>query len=150
MITHQATRTSRGVHDAWLLAPAALHDSRAMPVLFDQARDRVGIDGGAVHNPALASVLATHHVVVGATAHSAPWLPHARCQFSMLCQRVETVFSVLFDVERSGARSLKGVVCRISTRVLASALCLVTQPLLVHLHTSQTPHERIIEKSIIT
>jgi len=47
----------------------------------------------------------------------------------MLRQRIETVYSALsavIDVQRSRARSLKGVVCRCSMHVLASTVCVVT------------------------
>jgi hypothetical protein len=75
MITRQATLvelhahitvTPRDVRDAWLLAPAAMHDRQVMPALFDQARHRVGIGDGAVHNPTQAPVLAMRNVVVDA------------------------------------------------------------------------------------
>jgi len=120
----------RGVYDAWLLAPATVHGSKTMSALFDQACDRVGFDDGAVHNPGHAPVLATRHVVVDApprrdSAQRAVWLPHAQRQFSMLRQRIETVFSVLsavFDVQCPRTRSLKDVVCRISTHMLACTL----------------------------
>jgi len=58
------TVTLRGVRDAWLLVPAVMHDSQAMPALFDQARDRVGLGDGAVHNSSQSLVPATHNVVV--------------------------------------------------------------------------------------
>jgi len=41
-----------------------MHDSQAMPALFDQARDRVGLGDGAVHNSSQSLVPATHNVVV--------------------------------------------------------------------------------------
>jgi hypothetical protein len=157
MITRQAkllglrlhvTVTPHGVLDEWLLAPAAVHDSQVMPALFDQARDRVGIGDGAFHNPAQAPVLTARNVVVYApprrdSTQCAPWPTHVRRQFSTLRQPIETVFSVLstvFDIQRPRARSLKGVVCRISTRLLAYTLCFLSQLLLVHFRTSLTPN----------
>lgn len=142
------TITPTGIIDEWLLAPAAVHDSQVMPALFDHARDRVGIGDGAFHNPTQAPVLAARNVVVYApprrdSTQRAPWPTHVRRQFSTLRQPIETVFSVLstvFDIQRPRARSLKGVVCRISTRLLAYTLCFLTQPLLVHFRTSLTPN----------
>ena len=52
-----------------------------MPALLDQARDRVGIGDGAIHNPTRAPVLATRNVVVVDTlprrdsAQQPPWPP---------------------------------------------------------------------------
>jgi hypothetical protein len=88
-------------------------------------------------------VLTTRDAMVDApprrdSALRAPWSPHIRRQFSMLRQRIETVFGVLsavFDVQRPRARSLRGVVWCISTRLLGSTLCCVTQLLLVRFRT---------------
>jgi hypothetical protein len=157
MVTRQAklfglrlhvTVTPQGVLDEWLLAPAAVHDSQVMPALFDQASDRIGIADGAFHNPTQAPVLAERNVVVYApprrdSKQRPPWPQHVRRQFSTLRQPIETVFSVLstvFDIQRPRARSLKGVVCRISTRLLAYTLCFLTDPLLVQFSTSLTPN----------
>jgi hypothetical protein len=157
MVTRQAklfglrlhvTVTPQGVLDEWLLAPAAVHDSQVMPALFDQATNRVGSGDGAFHNPTQAPAMAARNVVVYApprrdSKQREPWPKHVRRQFSTLRQPIETVFSVLstvFDIQRPRARSLKGVVCRISTRLLAYTLCFLTQPLLVHSRTSPTPN----------
>jgi hypothetical protein len=142
------TVTHEGVIDEWLLAPAAVHDSQVMPALFDQASDRTGFGDGAFHNPTQAPVLAARDVVVYApprrdSKQVPPWPSHLRRLFSAVRQRVETTFSILttvFDIERLAARSLKGVVCRISTRLLAYTLCFLTAPLLVPDGTIRTPN----------
>lgn len=41
------TAAPRGVRDAWLPAPAAVHDIQVMPALFDQARVIVSISAMA-------------------------------------------------------------------------------------------------------
>jgi hypothetical protein len=61
------TAAPRGVRDAWLPAPAAVHDSQVMPALVRPGtRDRVDIGDGVVHNPTQALMLATRNVVVDA------------------------------------------------------------------------------------
>lgn len=128
----------QGVIDEWRLAPAGMHDSQVMPALFAQAQDQLGYGDGAYHNPTAAPVLAKHNVTIVApprrdSRQQTPWSAKLRRQFSSVRQRVESVFSVLstvFDIQRPRARSLPGVVCRISTRILAYTLCLLTQSLL--------------------
>jgi hypothetical protein len=58
-------------------------------------------------------------------------------------RRIETASSMLttvFHIELPAARSLAGVICRISTRLLAYNLCFITRRLLVQLVTKQTPN----------
>ncbi|MBU6333257.1 MAG: hypothetical protein KGS47_02540 [Chloroflexi bacterium] len=134
MITRQATLfglrvhvtiTPRGVPDTWLPTSAAVHDSQAMPALFDQARDRAGIGdrsqpdgtcaGGAQRRGG--HTTAARQCVTCTLALPAFW--H---QFNML--------SAVFDIQRPHARSLKSTVCHISTRVITTTLFVVTQPLI--------------------
>jgi hypothetical protein len=121
MITHRVTPSGLRVHVA--VTP-----------------HRVGIGDGTVHSPTQAPVLTARNVVVNASprrgsARRAPWPPHVRRQRSMLRQPIATAVSALsamFDIQRSRARSPKGVVCRV-----------VTQPLLVQFLTRRTPNERL-------
>lgn len=91
----------------------------------------------------LGPALAARGVVVYApprrdSKQVAPWPLELRWRFSAMRQGVETVLSVLstvFDIQRPRARSFQGVVCRISTRILAYTLCIITQPLLAHFRT---------------
>ena len=58
-------------------------------------------------------------------------------------RKIETAFRVLqtvFHIEQPAARSLRGVIFRISTRLLADTLCFLTETLLVQLGTKQTPN----------
>lgn len=142
------TVTPAGVIDEWLLAPAGVHDSQVMPVLVDQATDRTILGDGAYHNPTQAPVLAARDVVVYApprrdSRQHRPWPTHIRRQFSAVRQRIETTFSVLatvFAIQCPRARSLKGVVSRISTRLLAYTLCFLTEPLLESAGIPGTPN----------
>jgi hypothetical protein len=128
------TVTPNGVIDQWCLAPAAVHDSQVMPVLLDDQADQVVLGDGAYHNPTAEPVLAAHDIQVFAPPRCnakavTPWPQALRRQFSAIRQRVETVFSTLttvFDLQRPRARSLKGIVSRISTRILAYTLCFLT------------------------
>ena len=72
-----------------------------------------------------------------------PWPRPLREHFSAVRQKVETVLRVLttvFDLQRPRARSLKGVVCRISTRILEDTLCFLTTPDSVPRITTTTPN----------
>lgn len=142
------TVAPNGVIDEWCLAPAGVHDSQVMPALLEDRADRVVLGDGAYHNPTVEPVLEAHDIVVRAPPRRdakavEPW-PHAlRQQFSAVRQQVETVFSTLttvFDVQRPRARSLKGVVSRISTRMLAYTLCFLTTPDIVPRRTNRTPN----------
>ena len=142
------TVTPAGLIDTWVLAPAATHDSQVLPALLEQARDQVVYGDGAYHNPTAAPALAARDVVVYApprrdSRQVAPWPAALRRQFSGVRQRIETVLSTLstvFDLQRPRARSFQGVVCRISTRILAYTLCALTQPLLGHFGLATTPN----------
>lgn len=138
------TTTTRGVVDTWLLAPAAIHDSQVMPAVLDTATQQVVLGDGAYHNPAAAPVLAARQVVVHApprrdSRKRAPWPDDLRRWVGKVRRRIETALSVLttvFNVECPHARSLRGLVCRISTRLLAYHLSFVTGMLLAQLATS--------------
>lgn len=142
------TVAPNGVIDEWCLAPAAVHDSQVLPGLLEDQANRVVLGDGAYHNPTAQPVLEAHDVIVFAPPRRdakavAPWPDALRKQFSAVRQRIETVFSTLstvFDFQRPRARSLKGVVSRISTRILAYTLCFLTTPDLVPRFTTTTPN----------
>lgn len=139
---HVITTTNQVV-DEWLLAPASYHDSQVMPVLFEQASERLALGDGAFHNPVSEPVLREREVIVYApprrdTRKRPPWPEPVRRLLGRVRRQIETAFSVLttvFDIERPGSRSLMGLVSRISTRLLAYNLCFITQRLLVPLCT---------------
>lgn len=142
------TTTTNQVVDDWVLAPASYHDSQVMPALFEGVTDRVALGDGAYHNPVIDPVLRDRDVIVYAPPRRdnrkrPPWPAPVRRFVGRIRRRIETAFSVLatvFDVERPRSRSMKGLVSRISTRLLAYNLCFLTGPLLVQLGTTTTPN----------
>lgn len=132
------TTTTHGVVDAWVLAPAAIHDSQVLPALVEDATCQVLLGDGAYHNPTAAPVLAARQVVVHApprrdSRKREPWPAELRRWVGKVRRRIETALSVLtvvFNIECPHARSLQGLVCRISTRLLAYNLCFITGALL--------------------
>jgi hypothetical protein len=126
------TTTQDQVVDEWLLAPAAPHDSTTMPALLEDQADLLVLADGAYHNPAAESVLRTHHkidVLAPPRRDSQqPWPKAFRQTVTRIRRRIETALSVLttvFDIEHPRARSLAGIVVRISTRFLAYNLSFV-------------------------
>jgi hypothetical protein len=142
------TTTTDQVVDDWVLAPASIHDSQVLPAFFEHVYGYIGIGDGAYHNPTAAPVLAEQDVVIYAPPRSdtrkrAPWPEPIRRWLGAVRRRIETALSVLttvFDVERPRSRSLMGLICRISTRLLAYNLTFITGDLLVQLNTKQTPN----------
>jgi hypothetical protein len=142
------TTTTDQVIDDWLLVPAAVHDSQVVPVLLGDAHDLVVLGDGAFHNPSAAPVLDSHGTTVLApprrdTRKRPPWPKPVRRFVTRIRRRIETALSVLtqvFDLERPRSRSLAGLVCRISTRLLAYNLCFITGALLLQLGTTNTPN----------
>ena len=137
------------VVDDWLLAPASLHDSTPMGAVFEQAHDLLVVGDGAFQSPALEPVLREkHRVEVLApprrdSRKREPWSKAKRAWIGRVRRKIETALSVLqtvFHIEQPAARSLRGVICRISTRLLAYNLSFVTGSLLVQLATKQTPN----------
>jgi len=141
------TTTLGQVVDDWLLAPASFHDSTPMTAVFERAHDLLVLGDGAFHNPCDAPVLHERHNIQIITPPRKdsrhPWPKALRRWVGRVRRRVETAFSVLttvFHIEQPAARSLAGVVSRISTRLLAYNLCFITGRLLVQLATKQTPN----------
>ena len=143
------TTTLGQVVDDWLLAPASLHDSTPMSAVFEQAHDLLVLGDGAFHNPTLEPVLGERHrveIIAPPRKDSRkrePWSKAKRNWLGRVRRKIETAFSVLqtvFHIEQPAARSLAGVICRISTRLLAYNLCFLTGNLLVQLRTKQTPN----------
>ena len=143
------TTTVGQVVDDWLLAPAALHDTTPMGAVFEQAHDLLVLGDGAFHSPALEPVLLERHRVEiiapprkDSRKHE-PWSKAKRAWIGRVRRKIETAFSVLqtvFHIEHPNARSLRGLICRISTRLLAYNLCFLTPHALVQLDTKTTPN----------
>jgi hypothetical protein len=127
------------------LAPASLHDSTPMNAVFEQAHDLLVLGDGAFHNPTLEPVLGEKHRIEPLTPprkdsrKREPWSKAKRSWIRRMRRNIETAFSVLqtvFHIEQLQARSLAGVICRISTRLLAYNLWFLTGALLVQLRTN--------------
>lgn len=141
--------TTRGqVVDDWVLAPAGPHDSQVMPALIEGVEQRLLLGDGAYHNPVATPVREEREVVFYAPQRRdnrirPPWPEPVRRLLGRMRRQIETALSVLtmvFDIERPRSRSLAGLVCRISTRLLAYNLCFITGPLLAQLASATTPN----------
>ena len=142
------TTSKDQVVDDWMLVPASHHDSQTLGALFEQRHGLLVLGDGAYTNPVLAPVLAAHEVEVLSPPrkNSRPelaWPAEHRRFMTRIRRRIETALSVLtqvFDLERPRSRSLAGLVCRVSTRLLAYNLCFITPALLAQLGSNQTPN----------
>jgi hypothetical protein len=128
------------VVDDWMLAPASTHDSGTLSAALDGQHDLLVLSDGAYHNPIQEPILARKHGISllappRKDAHQ-PWPQALRHVVTRLRRNIESAFStlaVVFHIERPNARSLQGVVCRISTRLLAYNLCFVMDKYLAQL-----------------
>lgn len=143
------TTTMEQVIDTWLLAPASTHDSTPIEAIFEQAEDLFVFGDGAFHKPVLEPVLREKHSIQVLTPPrknnrtQEPWSKEKQRWIGRIRRHVETAFSVLqtvFRIEHPAARSLPGVIARISTRLLAYNLCFLTQFFLGKLNPRLTPN----------
>lgn len=135
------TTTTEQVADRWMLAPASYHDSTTLAGMTEEAFDQYFVGDGAYHSPTLESVLADkHNVTIIAPPRKdgrQPWPQEIRQLVNRLRRRIETAFGILatvFHIQRPGARSLHGLISRISTRLLAYNLCFVMDKYLTQLN----------------
>lgn len=126
--------------DEWLLVPASMHDSQAVPAILQDAADLRIYADGAFNNPLAMLVLGRKRGIelyaVPRRDSRKPWPAQFRALVSKTRRRVETTLSVLstvFNIERLGSRSLDGFVSRVATRLLAHTLCFITPRLLAKL-----------------
>jgi hypothetical protein len=126
-----------------------LHVTMPMGAVFEQVYDLLVLGDGAFHSPALAPVLREKHRVEVLASPCrdrrtrAPYSKAKRRFLGRVQRKIETAFSVLLTVfhhEQPNARSLRGVICRISTRLLAYNFCFVTGSLLVQLGAEPAPN----------
>jgi Transposase DDE domain len=135
------TTTDAQVVDEWMLAPAAPHDSTTLPAMLEGYDGFVFLADGAYHNPTNEPVLRKHHNVVLAPprrdSHQ-PWPAPLRQIVSRIRRRIESALNVLatvFHIEHPLARSLSGIISRISSRLLAYNLSFVMHKYLALLPT---------------
>ena len=134
------TTSTEQVIDGWMLAPASYHDSATMSALLEEEESLQVLGDGAYHRPLSESILAEKHdirVLAPPRKDSrTPWPAALRQTVARLRRNIETALSILavvFHVERPNARSLHGLVCRISTRILAYTLCFLMNKYLAQL-----------------
>jgi len=134
------TTSDEQVVDEWMLAPAAPYDSTTMPAMLENYDDCTVLGDGAYHNPTAEPVLSEKYqveVLASPKKNSLhPWPTAFRQTVTRLRRRIETALSVLatvFDIEHPQARSLKGIVSRLSTRLLAYNLSFVMDKYLMPL-----------------
>jgi hypothetical protein len=136
------TTSTEQVVDDWMLAPASHHDSTTMTPLLEQHDSLLVLGDGAYHHPVSESVLAEKHdiqlLAPPRKDSRTPWPDALRHTVARLRRHIETALStlaVVFHIARPNARSLHGLVCRISTRLLAYNLCFLTDKYLAQLPT---------------
>lgn len=134
------TTSIEQVVDRWMLAPAAYHDSTTMSGVLEEEESLLILADGAYHRPVSETILAEKHdirVLAPPRKDSrTPWPEELRQTVTRLRRNIETalgVLAVVFHVERPNARSLHGLICRISTRILAYNLCFVMDKYLAQL-----------------
>jgi hypothetical protein len=126
------TTNDSQVVDQWMVAPAAPHDSITMSAVLEDQADLLVLADGAYHSPTAEPVLLDkHNIQILAPPRrdsQHPWPKAFRQSVTRIRRRIETALSVLatvFDIEHPHARSLAGIVVRISTRFLAYNLSFV-------------------------
>lgn len=134
------TTTTDQVLDRWMLAPASCHDSSTLSAALAETTDCLVLGDGAYHNPTTEALLRDRQSIdllaPPRQDSRQPWPSASRQLVNRVRRRIETALSVLatvFDVEHPRARSLHGLVSRISTRLLAYNLCFLMDNYLAQL-----------------
>jgi hypothetical protein len=136
------TTTTDQVLDRWLLAPAARHDSATLADALAETTECFVLADGAYRNPFIQALLHDRQgidlLAPPRQDSVAPWPAASRRLVNRVRRRIETALSILttvFDIEHPRARSLHGLIARISTRLLAYNLCFLRRGLLAQLPT---------------
>ena len=124
--------TTQQIVDQWMLAPAAHHDGTLTPALLEDAQALWVVGDNAFHNPMAKEWLAQHREIAlvalpRRTARQA-WPAPLHQQVNNIRRTIESALRVLctvFHLERPGARSLAGLLSRITTQLLAYTLSFV-------------------------
>lgn len=121
-----ATVTLEQLVDEWLLAPAAVHDSKVVTALVVDNHDLTLVGDKGYNDADLEAALWTtrriHLLPLRRDNQKQQWPETVRRALGYIRHRVETVFSTLttvFNVQRPRGRSLTGHVVRIATCILA-------------------------------
>jgi hypothetical protein len=135
------TTTTDQVLDRWMLAPASCHDSSTFSDALAGTAPSLVLGDGAYHNPTAEALLQERQgielLAPPRQDSRQPWPSASRRLVNRVRRHIETALSVLatvFDVEHPRARSLHGLVSRVSTRLLAYNLCFV-----MHSYLAQLP-----------
>ena len=120
-----ATTTTDQVIDRWMLAPAAARDGKLLPAFFEDQRQLLVLGDNAFHAPTEIHQLQDRQITVLAAQRRDfrnQWSADVRRFFNRLRRRIETAFSVLttvFHLETPGSRCLSGLLCRLTSSLLA-------------------------------
>lgn len=121
------------VVDRWMLAPASHRDGKVTPSFFDETTQLWVYADNAFHDPDNKAWLEKQRRVILVTGQRRDaknrWPTHVRRLFNRLRRRIETALSTLctvFHLQRLGSRSLSGLLCRVTTRILAYNLSFLT------------------------
>ena len=137
-----ATTTLNQVVDRWMLAPASYKEGRLTPAFFEEQHHLwVLADYGFQSPPDITWLEETRQITLTtAKLKNArkPFPAWFRRLMRRLRRRIETAFGVMtvvFNLESPGSRSLSGLLCRITTTVLAYNLSFLTNIELLALET---------------
>lgn len=121
-----ATVTIDQVVDRWMIAPASYNEGKLMPEFFDNQADLFVLADNGFHSPADIQWVADRRDITVTTAKRKdarePYPQWFRRLHRRMRRLIETAFSVMtvaFNLETPGSRSLSGLLCRLSTTVLA-------------------------------
>ncbi|HZQ10028.1 MAG TPA: IS982 family transposase [Anaerolineae bacterium] len=132
------TVTLGQVIDQWLLVPARPHDSQMAEALLENICDQWLVGDNGYYSPSVAARLQQRqHITLLAPPRRSQqhrqWPHSLRRLTTRIRRRIESAVSVLaevFQVEHPKARSLTGVVARVTTRILAYTISFPAMALL--------------------
>ena len=126
------------VADHWTLAPASFRETRVVESLLAESNGVEVIGDQGYQSAELENWLKQNQGIRLLTAKrrtdKVQWPEHLRSLLNRARRRIETAFSVLatvFHIERSGSRSLSGLVARTASRILAYNISFLTAPILM-------------------
>jgi len=121
-----ATITLDQVVDRWMIAPAATHDGQVTFEFFEGQSDLLVLADYAFQSTTNVPLLKEKRNIILTTAKRKDAVKPRPAWFRRLLRRlrrrIETAFSVMttvFNLETPGARSMSGLLCRLTTTVLA-------------------------------